>query len=115
MDAVAVDVPPPAVAAPAPDAASGKSASGARELYDVADEANTPLPTHTQLQFKPSYTFPNGDDRYKAELLFEPIVPYRGFLIPELDVCDFWSIARLQLTGESLQNGMGPASGLTDL
>jgi len=42
-------------------------------------------------------------------------MPYRAFLIPGLEVPDFWSIARLQLTGEGLENSKGPASGLTDL
>jgi hypothetical protein len=101
-------------ASPAPDA-SGRPARGARDPSDVADEANNPLSKNTQLQFKPSYTFPNGDTRYKAETLFEPILPYPGFLIPDLEVADFWSIARLQVTAESLQDNKGQASGLTDL
>jgi hypothetical protein len=104
-------------APPRDSAASQETAqdTSTRDRSDVADEANNPLPTHTRLQFKPSYTFPNGSTRYEADLLFEPILPYRAFLIPELEVPGFWSIARFQLTGESLQNSSGPASGLTDL
>jgi hypothetical protein len=73
------------------------------------------LPTKAQIQFKPSYTFANGDTRYKSELLFEPLLPYRAFLIPGLEVDGFWSIARLQWTAEGMQNENGPSSGLTDL
>ena len=87
-------------AGPAPNVPGGMTA-GERDLFEVADEANNPLPTHTQLQFKPSYTFPEGDTRYKAEMLFEPLLPYPAFLIPDLEVADFWSIARIQLTAES--------------
>ncbi len=82
---------------------------------DAADQANTPLPTKTQIQFKPAYTFPNGDTTYTSELLFEPILPYRAFLVPGLDVDEFWSVARLQWTGEGTENKSGPSSGLTDL
>jgi hypothetical protein len=103
---VTPEPPTAAVAAPVP---------AEQEESQAADQANTPLPIRTQIQFKPSYTFPNGDTRYKAELLFQPIVSYRAFLIPGLEVNDFWSIARLQLTAEGMQNSKGPASGLTDL
>jgi hypothetical protein len=82
---------------------------------DAADQANTPLPTKTQIQFEPSYTFPNGDTRYMSELLFEPILPYRAFLFPGLDVEGFWSIARIQWTGKGIENKSGASSGLTDL
>jgi hypothetical protein len=39
------------------------------------DAATTPVPIKTQIAFKPSYTFPNGANRYTAELLFEPVLP----------------------------------------
>jgi hypothetical protein len=89
--------------------------SNAERQEEAADEATTPLPMKTQIAFKPSYTFPNGADRYTAELQFEGILPYNGFLIPDLHVPDYWSIARVQLPAESLQNSQGPASGLGDL
>jgi hypothetical protein len=85
------------------------------EVTDSADQANTPLPTKTQVQLRPAYTFANGDTRYKSELLFEGILPYRAFLIPDLDVDDFWSIARVRWTGEGTENKSGPSTGLTDL
>jgi hypothetical protein len=96
---------PPAAVAP----------SNAEPRQEAIDETTTPLPIKTQIGFKPSYTFPNGADRYTAELLVEPLLPYGGLLIPDLDVSGFWSIARLQLSGKSLQNSQGPASGLGDL
>jgi hypothetical protein len=95
---------PPPAAPGAPDAQA-----------EAVDEATTPLPTKTQLAFKPSYTFPNGADRYTAELLFEPVLPYHGFLIPDLEVRGVWSIARLEVFGKSLQNSQGPSSGIGDL
>ena len=47
--------------------------------------------------------------------MFQPILPYAGLLIPDLDVPDVWSIARVQLAARSQQNSQGPASGLGDL
>jgi hypothetical protein len=91
------------------------STGSSPEPTDITDEATTPLPTKTQIQFKPAYTFANGDTRYKSELLFEPILPYRAFAIPGLAVDDFWSIARIQWTGEGVQDQSGPSTGLTDL
>jgi hypothetical protein len=61
------------------------------------------------------YTFPNGSTRYKAELQFEAVLPYGGLFFPGIDVPGVWSIARLQITGESLQNANGVAGGLEDL
>jgi len=102
-----------------PAIAEGERADAAPPTSDVGanaiDEATTPLPIKTQIGFKPSYTFPNGDDRYKAELLFEPVLPYQGLLVPALEVPWFWSIARIQLSALSQQNGQGPASGFGDL
>lgn len=69
----------------------------------------------TQLGFKPSYTFPNGSHRYTAELQFEPIMPYAGTLIPSLEVQGVWSIARIQISGESTENSQGTSTGITDL
>jgi hypothetical protein len=91
------------------------AASTPEQLERATDTATTTLPAKTQIAFKPSYTFPNGADRYKAELLFEPVLRYRGFLIPDLEVPGFWSISRLQLPAESEQNALGNASGLGDL
>jgi hypothetical protein len=87
----------------------------ARGGAEASDDATSPLPIRTQLAFKPSYTFANGDTRYKAEVLFEPIFAYRGFLLPELDVPGFRSVARLKLTAEGFQDSQGPSSGLSDL
>jgi hypothetical protein len=82
---------------------------------EAADQANTPLPIRTQIEFKPAYTFASGSTRYKTELLFNPILPYRAFLIPGLEVDGFWSVARIQWTGVGVEDGKGPSSGLTDL
>jgi hypothetical protein len=87
----------------------------AEEPSPAADEANTPLPLRTQLRFKPSYTFPNDADRYKAEVLVESLLSYDGFFVPDVAIPGFWSIARVQLPAQSLQNASGPASGLADL
>jgi hypothetical protein len=103
--AVAADV------APVPSA----SASTEDEKDQAAEESTNPLPIKEQLKFKPMYTFPEGATRYKAELQFEPTLPYPGVIIPGLDVEELWSVARLQLTGESLQNANGTAGGLEDL
>jgi len=89
--------------------------SDADERRQAADNANNPLPPKTQLHVKPSYTFPNGSSRYTAELLFEPLLRYDGFLIPDLRVAGFSSVARVQISAESLENAEGPASGLADL
>jgi hypothetical protein len=86
-----------------------------QDLEEAADAETTPLPRKTQIAFKPAYTFPNGADRYKAELLFQPVLPYRALLIPGLDVPDFWTVARLQLSALSQENASGNVSGLGDL
>jgi hypothetical protein len=85
------------------------------EAEIAAQEATTSLPTKEQLKFKPMYTFPHGSTRYEAQLQFESYLPYPGALIPDLVRGGFWSIARIQLTGESLQNASGTAGGLEDL
>jgi hypothetical protein len=77
--------------------------------------STNPLPYVEDLKFLPSYTFAHGSTQYRAELQFEPILPYRGTLIPGLDLCDIWSIARAQLTAESLQSSNGTASGFENL
>jgi hypothetical protein len=82
---------------------------------DAIDEATTPLPLRTQITFKPSYTFPNGDSRYKAEIQFESLLPYSGVVIPGLEASGFWSVARVQLPVEGLENGSGAANGIGDL
>jgi hypothetical protein len=112
------DQPPTAPAADATNAASpvpADSRSPAERLHDAVDDATTPLPRRPQLAFKPSYTFPKGADGYTAELQFEPVIPYHGLFIPDFEVPGFWSIARIQISGQSLQNDSGPASGITDL
>jgi hypothetical protein len=82
----------------------------------VATIATTnPLPFAEQLKFTPSYSFSHGPTAYRAEFQFEPVLPYDGLLIPDLDVASVWSIARVQLTAESLQNANGTASGLENL
>ena len=91
------------------------SASTQDEEDQSAEESTNPLPIKEQLKFKPMYTFPEGATRYKAELQFEPTLPYPGVIVPGLDVEGLWSVARLQLTGESLQNANGTAGGLEDL
>jgi hypothetical protein len=95
--------------APPPPDSSGDTAACAEQ------DATSSLPERTRIGFKPAYTFPNGSLRYKAELLFEPVLPYHGFLIPDLEVPGFWSLARLQLAALNQQNSQGVASGLGDL
>lgn len=101
----------PAAATPCAEAAEVQPQVEAETIADT----QTSLPRKTTLSFKPSYTFPNGSDRYKAELQFESILPYRGFWIPDLNVPGFWSIARVQLSAESTETENGTASGLGDL
>jgi hypothetical protein len=74
-----------------------------------------PLPITEQLKLTPTYTFSHGATDYRAEFQFEPVLPYRGLLIPDLDIEGVWSIARIQLTAESLQDTQGTASGLENL
>jgi hypothetical protein len=83
----------------------------------AAEEATTPLPSKEpqQLRLKTMYTFPHGATRYDAELRFEALLRYAGVLIPDLEVKGFWSVARVQITGESLENAGGTAGGLEDL
>ncbi len=85
------------------------------QRQEALDEATTSIPLKTNLAFKPSYTFPHGSDRYTAELQFSPILPYAGTWIPTLEVPGVWSLARFQISGESLENSDGSFSGLTDL
>jgi hypothetical protein len=85
------------------------------EAETAAEQATDPVPTKEQLKFKPMYTFPNGATRYEAQLQFESILPYSGVLIPDLVLEGVWSIARIQITGESLQNAGRTAGGLKDL
>jgi hypothetical protein len=94
----------PIVTPPPPDAA---------EL--AAKDTTTPLPVKTQLKFKPMYTFPRGRTREKARLQFEAVLPYRGAFVPDLAVDDIESLARIQITGESIENERGTAGGLEDL
>ena len=82
---------------------------------EEAEDATSPLPTRAQLRFRPRYTFPNGPVRYAAELQFEARLPYRGALIPDLDLWGLWSVVRVQVTGESFENAAGTFGGLRDL
>jgi hypothetical protein len=91
------------------------SADDAEDRSAAARTATNPLPYDEKLGFNPSYTFSHGDTQYRAELQFEPALPYDGLLIPGLHVDDIWSIARVQLTAESLQNTNGTASGFENL
>lgn len=94
----------------------GRADDASEDAQDAASRAVTnPLPFVEQLKLSPSYTFSHGATRYRAELEFEPVLPYDGVLIPGLDVADVWSIVRLQLFAESLQNSNGTASGLENL
>src|SRR5689334_6425256 len=75
------------------------------EKRDAAARADAnPLPYVTLLKFTPSYTWSHDNLDYKAQLEFQAIVPYEGMLIPELVVDDTWSIARVQVFAESMQN-----------
>jgi len=85
------------------------------ERSAAAEIAVNPLPIVEKLNFEPSYQWAHDTTSYRAELQFEPVVPYHGILIPGLDAYDIWSIARVQLTAESLQNSNGTASGLENL
>jgi hypothetical protein len=101
------------ILASAPAVADDKSTPD--EAAIAAGEATNPVATKEQLKFKPMYTFPHGATRYKAELQFEGVLPYPGVLIPDLALDGVWSIARIQVTGESLQDASGTAGGLEDL
>jgi hypothetical protein len=90
-----------------------------RSVTEALEESTSPIPTTTQLSFEPGYRFPNGQDRYLAQLLFESLVPYDGFLVPDLIVHGFRSVARMEVSGVSLERrtpaGAISASGLSDL
>ena len=92
---------------------AGPSAESKDE--SAVDEATTPLPVKTQITFKPAYTFPNGNERYHAELQFEAVLPYSGVVIPGVEAPGFWSLARLQLSAENQEQGQTVSSGLGDL
>jgi hypothetical protein len=98
---------------------SGHTAPAQRTATDAVKDSQNAVPTATQLIFEPQYTFPNGESRYIAELLFQANLPYDGFIFPGLDVSGFRSIARVEINGESLEqitsNRPMSASGLTDL
>jgi hypothetical protein len=91
------------------------SAAASADPAAATRAATNALPVDEQLKFSPSYTFSHGDTRYRAELQFEPVLPYEGLLIPDLDVADVWSVARFDLTAESLQDSQGTASGFENL
>jgi hypothetical protein len=85
------------------------------ERIAAAHASINPLPIVEKLKFEPSYQWSHNGTLYRAALQFEPVLPYRGAWIPGLEVDDIWSVARIQLTAESLQNSNGSASGLEDL
>jgi hypothetical protein len=84
------------------------------ETYEI-NQAESPLPTVAELQFEPSYTFREPSTRYKAELMFEGLLPYRAFLIPGLHIPRYWSLARVQVAVRTFADSAGTATGLTDL
>jgi hypothetical protein len=101
---------------------AGKGKDGNAATDDTAaseehaeDEANTPLPVKTQIAFKTSYTFPDDGQGYRTELQFETVLPYASVFIPGVAAPDFWSIARVQLSGKSQEDGTTNSSGLGDL
>jgi hypothetical protein len=99
-----------------PASADDKTGSNhAVTAEEEAEDATSPLPTRPQLRFRPRYSFPNGAIRYDAELQFEARLPYPGALIPDLDLWGLWSLVRVQVTGESLENAAGTFGGLEDL
>jgi hypothetical protein len=98
-----------------PSRPAGADDTTAADRTTAARVSVDPLPIVEKLKFLPSYQFSEGSTRYRAELQFEPVIPYQGLLIPGLDVDDVWSVARAQLTAESLQNSNGTASGLENL
>jgi hypothetical protein len=106
--------PPPAPSVPPPELAAAASSSSSEQERAI-DEATSPLPRKKQISIKPSYTFPNGNDPYKAEIQFESILPYDGVFIPDLDVAGFWSIARIQLSMLSQESGTTTSAGIGDL
>ncbi len=81
----------------------------------AARESVNPLPYVTLLKVLPMYTWSNDGTDYKAELELQGTLPYEGALIPGLVIDDVWSIARLQITAESLQNANGTTSGFENL
>jgi len=85
------------------------------EIAAAARASTNPLPFVEKLEVDPSYTFSHGGTLYRAELELQPVLPYEGALIPGLDVEGVWSVARFQLTAESLQDANGTASGLENL
>src|SRR6185369_11249496 len=88
----------------------GRADDASDDAQDAAARAATnPLPFVEQLKFSPSYTFSHGSTRYRAELEFQPVLPFDGVLIPGLEVADVWSIVRLQLFAESVQKTGGTA------
>jgi len=101
------------VLASAPAVAADKSTPDEEAI--AAGETTNPLSIKEQLKFRPIYAFPDGETRYKAELQFAGVLPYPGVLIPDLALDGVWSIARIRLTGESLQDATGTAGGLQDL
>jgi hypothetical protein len=91
------------------------SASAEDSAGEATRAATNALPVDEQIKLTPSYALSHGNTRYRAELQLEAVLPYQGLLIPDLDVEDVWSVARFQLTAESLQNAQGTASGFENL
>jgi len=108
-------VPAPSDAPTTTSPVSSSDTGNDDDRAEAADQVTRPLPVKEQLRFKPMYTFPKGATRYKAELQFESLLPYAGLFFPGLDVPGLWSVARVQITGESLENAAGVAGGLEDL
>jgi hypothetical protein len=97
----------------APPAKSSEP-SKERTAAEAVRQSNDPVPTVVQYTFQALYAFPKNGS-YTAQILFQPIIPYAGFFIPDLHVDGFRSVARVQLYAENQQTGRTVASGLTDL
>lgn len=81
----------------------------------AAETSVNPLPYVEKLQLEPSYQWAHGSTHYRAQFQFEAVLPFQGLLLPGLDVDDVWSVSRLQVIAESLQNDSGTASGFENL
>lgn len=103
------------VAAEEAAAATPPQPEASPDTKGAAHNTTTPFPSSTEIAFKPAYVFPHGEDRYRAEVVVEPRFRYEGFVLPDLHVNGFGSIARFQLPATSLENNNGAAGGLGDL
>jgi hypothetical protein len=85
--------------------------------FDVAEmirDSTSPIPRRSVLKFKPAYTWP-ASGGYRADLGLEAVFAYAGFIIPEVNVPNFRSLARLEWTASSVQGSSGAFGGLGDI